>query len=65
MTTRIIRYVGPLDGQTLDADELLMSDADLRTDTYEIVDGWEQRAHYEPDEDGDPLVWRCRGPVLD
>jgi hypothetical protein len=66
MTTRIIRYVGgPPDGQQLDADELLMSDADLRLGTYEIVDGWTDRADYAPDPGGDPLARRYRGPVPD
>jgi hypothetical protein len=60
--TRLVLYVGgPLDGAELDVtgwDE----DA-VRGGVYEIVDGWEYRADYSPDEDGDPLLWRYRGPV--
>lgn len=57
-----IRYVGgPLDGKTLDADG--WSDEEISTGVYEIVPGWEQRAAYDPDPDGDPLLWHYRGPV--
>jgi hypothetical protein len=60
--SRIVRYAGgPLDGNELDVtgwDE----DA-VRSGVYEIVDGWEHRANYSPDEDKDPLLWRYRGPV--
>lgn len=60
--TRIVRYVGgPLDGKELDASD--WSDEEIRSGTYEIVDGWADRADYEPDDDGDPLVWKYRGPV--
>lgn len=63
MTPRTVRYVGgPLDGKTVDAAG--WPDEALRTGVHEIVPGWgSDRADYEPDEDGDPLVWRYRGPV--
>lgn len=62
MTERVIRYIGgPLDGNERPAGD--RTDDDLRTGTYEIVDGWADRADYEPDDDGDPLVWKYRGPV--
>lgn len=62
--TRVVRYVGgPLDGQVLDATG--WTDEELATGSYEIVDGWTDRADYEPDPDGDLLVWRYRGPVPD
>ena len=62
--TRVVKYVGaPLDGQELDAAD--WSEAEIRGGTYEIVDGWADRADYSPDEDGDPLIWRYRGPVSD
>lgn len=61
---RVVRYVGgPLDGKTLEASD--WSDEELATGTYEIVPGWTDRADYEPDEDGDPALWRYRGPVPD
>jgi hypothetical protein len=64
VTARIVRYLGgPLDGQTLDVTG--WSDEELRGGTYEIVDGWIDRADYEPDSDGDPTIWRYRGPVPD
>ncbi|WP_159012180.1 hypothetical protein [Streptomyces sp. NRRL F-5123] len=57
-----MRYVdGPLDGAELDVTD--WADEDVRGGVYQVVDGWEDRAAYEPDEDGDPLVWRYRGPV--
>lgn len=60
--TRTVRYVGgPLDGATLDVTD--WPESDIRTGTYEIVDGWADRADYEPDPGGDPLLWRYRGPV--
>lgn len=64
MSPRIIRYVGgPLDGKTLDASGWTAEE--IRGGGYEIVDGWTDRADYEPDSGGDPLVWRYRGPVPD
>lgn len=61
---QIVRYVGgPLDGKQLDVSDWTL--VELRTGTYEIVDGWQDRADYEPDEGGDPLLWRYRGPVPD
>lgn len=60
--SRVVRYVGgPLDGQELDATG--WTDEQLRTGVYEIVDGWADRADYEPEPGGDPLLWHYRGPV--
>lgn len=60
--TGVVRLVGgPLDGEELPADA--MSDAEVSGGAYMIVDGWAQRADYSPDDGGDPLVWRYRGPV--
>jgi hypothetical protein len=60
--SRVARYVdGPLDGKALDVSA--WSDEQVRTGSYEIVDGWADRADYEPDADGDPLVWHYRGPA--
>ena len=57
-----VRYVGgPLDGQTMDAAG--WTEEELRTGSYQIVDGWTCRADYEPDPGGDPLLWRYRGEV--
>lgn len=57
-----VRYVGgPLDGKTMDVSD--WSAEAIRSGVYEIVDGWEDRADYCPDEDGDPLLWRYQGPV--
>lgn len=62
MAKRIVRYVGgPLDGKTMDVTHL--NPDYLHHGGDEIVDGWESRAEYTPDEDGDPLLWRYRGPV--
>lgn len=62
--TRIVRYLGgPLDGQEMDVSD--WSEESIRGGVYQIVDGWTDRADYEPDEDGDPLVWLYRGPVPD
>lgn len=61
---RLVRYVGgPLDGETLDVSG--WSDDEIRTGVYQVVDGWADRADYAPDEGGDPLLWRYRGPVSD
>lgn len=58
----VVRYIGgPLDGQGLDATD--WTDDTIRTGTYEIVDGWTDRAAYDPDPDGDPLRWHYRGPI--
>lgn len=58
----VVRYVGgPLDGSELDVTG--WSDESVRGGVYEIVDGWIDRADYSPDGDGDPLLWRYRGPV--
>jgi hypothetical protein len=60
--TRIVRYLGgPLDGQELDVSG--WADEDVRTGTYQVVDGWVDRADYSPDEGGDPLLWHYRGLV--
>jgi hypothetical protein len=60
--TRLVRYVGgPLDGKTLDV--TAWTDEQVRGGVYEVVDGWEQRADYEPEPGGDPLLWLYRGPV--
>ncbi|MEE4546424.1 hypothetical protein V2S66_31230 [Streptomyces sp. V4-01] len=62
MSARVVRYVGgPLDGLELDVSGWL--DDDVRTGVYQVVDGWVDRAHYEPDAGGDPLLWLYRGPV--
>jgi hypothetical protein len=59
---RVVRYVGgPLDGLELDAS--MWSDDEIRGGSFEVVDGWEDRAVYEPDPAGDPLVWKYGGPV--
>jgi len=59
---RIVRYVGgPLDGKRLDVSGWTAEE--IRTGTYEVVDGWVDRADYEPAPGGDPLVWVYRGPV--
>lgn len=65
MTGRIVRYVGgPLDGKEVDASD--WPDAELAGGGYEIVPGWDgERADYEPDPGGDPLVWRYCGTVTD
>jgi hypothetical protein len=61
---RIVRYVGgPLDGKVLDVTG--WTDEEVRTGVHEIVDGWQDRAEYDPDPGGDPMVWRYRGPVPD
>lgn len=54
---------GPLDGQEMDVSD--WTPEQIRTGVYQIIDGWEDRADYSPDKDGDPLVWRYRGPVSD
>jgi hypothetical protein len=59
---RIVRYVGgPLDGKRLDVAGWTAEE--IRTGTYEVVDGWSDRADYEPEPGGDPLVWVYRGSV--
>ena len=63
MTTprRIARFVGgPLDGHRLDVTD--WSDEQIATGVLHVVDGWMDRADYEPDPDGDPLRWLYRGP---
>jgi hypothetical protein len=61
---RIVRYVGgPLDGAELDVSD--WTDGDVAAGVYEVVDGWQDRAEYDPDPGGDPMVWRYRGPVPD
>jgi hypothetical protein len=60
--TRVVRYLGgPLDGEVLDVSG--WSDKDIASGVHQVVDGWADRADYEPDEDGDPLLWRYRGPA--
>jgi hypothetical protein len=60
--TRLVRYVGgPLDGKAMDVSG--WSEEQVRGGVYEVVPGWEQRADYEPEPDGDPLVWQYRGIV--
>jgi hypothetical protein len=62
MTERIVRYVGgPLDGAELDVSD--WAEGEVRGGVYQVVDGWTDRADYEPDPGGDPLLWRYRGPV--
>lgn len=61
MTGRAVRYVGgPLDGNEHDADG--WTDEQVRGGSYEIVDGWTDRADYEPDPDGDPYLWNTADP---
>jgi hypothetical protein len=65
IVARLVRYVGgPLDGETYDADEMGWDEDMVRGGTYQIVDGWALRAHYEPEPDSDPYRWVYRGPVL-
>ncbi|MGW5352173.1 hypothetical protein ACWERV_16890 [Streptomyces sp. NPDC004031] len=60
--TRLVRYVGgPLDGQEMDVSD--WADEDIEGGVYQVVDGWEDRADYSPDEGEDPLLWHYRGPV--
>lgn len=57
----VVRYVGgPLDGKQLDVAG--WTPEEIRTGVYEVVDGWSDRAGYEPEPGGDPLLWRYRGP---
>lgn len=61
---RTVTYVGgPLDGQEMDVAG--WTDKAVRSGVYQIIDGWFDRACYEPDGGGDPLVWHYRGPVPD
>lgn len=60
--TRIVRYVGgPLDGLEIDVTDL--PGFDVTGGAHQVVDGWADRADYEPDQNGDPLLWLYRGPV--
>jgi hypothetical protein len=60
--TSIVRYVGgPLDGKTLDVSDWAAEE--IHAGVYEVVDGWADRADYEPEPGGDPLVWVYRGVV--
>lgn len=62
MSPRTVHYLGgPLDGETFDASD--WTDDDLRQGVYRVVDGWADRAAYDPEPDGDPLIWHYRGPV--
>lgn len=59
---RTVQYIGgPLAGQILDVSD--WTDDEIRTGVYQVVRGWVDRADYEPDPGGDPLLWRYRGPV--
>lgn len=61
-TPRTVTYLGgPLDGQQMDVTE--WTEESIRQGVHQIVDGWADRADYEPEPGGDPLVWRYRGPV--
>ncbi|UCM91494.1 hypothetical protein [Streptomyces marincola] len=52
MTTRMVRFTGgPLDGQQFEATE--WTDEQSATGAHHIVDGWEARADYAPEPDGD------------
>ena len=60
----IVRYVGgPLDGEELDATG--WDETQLRLGVYQLVEGWTDRAAYDPDPGGDPTLWRYRGPIPD
>ncbi|WNI15589.1 hypothetical protein [Actinacidiphila sp. ITFR-21] len=60
--SRIVRYVGgPLDGQEMDV--AAWPEDSVRRGVYQVVDGWADRADYEPEPGGDPLLWLYRGPV--
>jgi hypothetical protein len=60
--SRIVRYVGgPLDGLEVDVTDV--PSFDPSGGAYQVVDGWSDRADYEPEAGGDPLVWVYRGPV--
>lgn len=51
---------GPLDGLQVDVTD--WSDDEIATGVLHVVDGWEMRADYEPESDGDPLRWLYHGP---
>ncbi|MFC9068825.1 hypothetical protein [Streptomyces harbinensis] len=60
-TPRTARLIGgPLDGHELDVST--WTEEEIRTGVYHVVEGWEERADYEPDA-GDPLAWKYQGPV--
>jgi hypothetical protein len=57
---RLVQLVGgPLYGEELDLDD----SEEPGGGAYMIVDGWAERADYEPRDGGDPLIWHYRGPV--
>lgn len=59
---RVVRYVGgPLDGAELDVAD--WTPEEIRTGAYQVVDGWTDRADYEPEPGGDPTLWHYRGQV--
>lgn len=56
-----MRYVGgPLDGAELDVTG--WDEEAVRSGTYEVVDGWADRADYEPEPGGDRWCGRTAGP---
>ncbi|MFG2949731.1 hypothetical protein [Streptomyces adustus] len=61
MKQRVVRYPGaPLDGHEIDASAL--GETGMRgLVMYRLVDGWMEFAVYDPDPDGDPLVWHLPG----
>ncbi|MFF3730891.1 hypothetical protein ACFYXM_11355 [Streptomyces sp. NPDC002476] len=64
MTARTVNFLGgPLDGHELDTTDWPIDD--ITTGVYHVVHGWEARAEYTPDPDGDPHRWHYRGPVWD
>lgn len=63
MTTapRLARFIGgPLDGHQVDVTD--WTEDAVRTGVLHVVDGWEERADYEPEPGGDPLRWLYQGP---
>jgi hypothetical protein len=61
MTTMTVRLVGgPLDGMVIP--DLPVVDPD-DPGAYMIVPGSLSRAIYEPDEGGDPALWKYRGDI--
>ncbi|WP_130798095.1 hypothetical protein [Streptomyces otsuchiensis] len=58
---RVLRYVG---GPHDELEERLPPGEDPGDGGYLVVAGWEERAVYEPEPGGDPLLWHYRGPIV-